>query len=444
MSPRDFVVFALANFLVVEIFADDWNQWMGPTRDGVYREAGIVESIPDRGLTVLWRVPVYGGYAGPAVANGRVYVLDYQRTSGEMIEEPDVKPKQQGIERLICFDSATGSRIWSHDYECQYEISYPAGPRATPTVVDGVVATIGAEGDLLVFEESSGKLIWSKNIPREFNVKTPVWGFASHPLVTESHVITMVGGEGQAVVAFDRMSGELAWKSLSSSDAGYCPPCIIDAGGVRQLIVWHPGAVCSLNPNDGSLYWEQAIKPDFGMSICRPMRDGSLLFVSGIENKSMMLRLDDRQPKVEKLWDGSRRTSLGACTSTPLLHDGIIFGCDDSLGALLGINAEDGKRLWQTWDPVRPGNQRRLSSGTVFITRHEPSGKYLLFGETGQFNIAEMNESGFRSCGRMQVIEPTQTAYGRSVVWSHPAYAGKTAFFRNDNELVAVSLSGDD
>lgn len=258
---------------------------------------------------------------------------------------------------------------------------------------------------------------------------------------TDSHVITMVGGQNQAVVAFKRTTGEVAWKSLSSTDAGYCPPSIIEAGGVRQLLVWHPDEVAALNPTDGKPYWTEPLKPDYGMSICRPMRDGEFLFVSGIENKSMMLRLDGSQPRVTKVWDSTRKTSLSASTCTPLIHQGIIFGCDESLGALLAINAADGKRLWQTWEPVRPDNTRRLSAGTVFITRHEPSGRYLLFGETGLFSIADMDADGFRSRGQMQVLKPTQSAYGRKVVWSHPAYAAKSAYFRNDQELVAVSLT---
>jgi outer membrane protein assembly factor BamB len=422
------------------LMADDWNQWMGPTRDGVYRESGIVDSVPESGLNVKWRVPIKGGYAGPAVVDGKVYVMDYLRTAGEMVEAPNQRPKLQGRERVICFDASTGQELWKHEYECDYEISYPAGPRATPTVVEGLVVTLGAEGDLRVLTADDGVLVWSHHLPKMFGVDTPIWGFSAHPLVTKSLVITMVGGEDQAVVAFDRATGKVVWKSLSSSNAGYCPPSIISAGGVEQLLVWHPEAVASLNPADGKPYWITTHKPDYGMSICRPMREGAFLFVSGIENKSMMLKLSDDQPSVTELWASEQKTSLSASTSTPLIHDGVIYGSDEGLGAVLAIDAKDGRRLWQTWQPVRPGNERPLSAGTAFITRHEPSGQYLLFGETGLFSIAAMSAERFQLKGQMQVLDPTQTAYGRKVIWSHPAYANQTAYFRNDKELVAVSL----
>ncbi|TWU07882.1 PQQ-binding-like beta-propeller repeat protein [Stieleria varia] len=422
-------------------FADDWNQWMGPTRDGVYREAGIADSIPEGGLPIRWRVPVFGGYAGPAVVGDRVYLMDYERTKGEMIETPDARPEQEGFERVRCFDANTGNQVWEHKYAVNYKISYPAGPRATPTVIDGVVVTLGAQGDLIALNASNGEMMWQVNLPKTFNAKTPIWGFAAHPLVTDSMVVTMVGGDDQAAVAFDRATGKVLWKSVSSSDAGYCPPSLIQAGGTQQLLIWHPDAVASLDPATGKPYWTEPLKPDYGMSIAQPMREGDHLFVTGIENKSMMLQLASDRPAVTKLWDSEPKTSISCSTMTPVIHDGLIFGCDESLGAVVCAKVSDGQRLWHNWLPVRPDNQRRLSAGNAFITRHAPSGRYLLFGETGLLTLAEMTAEGFRSLGQMQVVEPTQTAFGRKVIWSHPAYARQTAFIRNDKELVAVDLS---
>ncbi len=421
--------------------ADDWPQWMGPTRDGVYREAAIVDSIPDQGLPIKWRVPVKGGYASPAVVGNRIFMMDYDRTAGELIERPTTRPEQSGIERVLCLDAETGNEIWSHQYECDYRIAYPAGPRVTPTVTDGIVVALGAEGDLMVLSADTGKLKWHINIPEKFGVETPIWGFASHPLVTNNMVITMVGGEDQAVVAFDRDSGEVIWKALSSSQTGYCPPSLIQAGGVEQLLVWHPEAVASLNPTNGDLYWTEPLQPHGAMSIARPQREGDYLFVSGMKNKSLMLRLAQDRPAVERLWEGKLRKALDATTATPLLKDGVIYGSDDRSGALTAVSFADGEQLWKTYEPVRPENKRPLKTGTCFVTRHEPSGRYLLFGETGLFTIATMNADGFQSHGQMKVLEPTQTCRGRKVVWSHPAYANQTAYVRNDIELVAVDLS---
>lgn len=421
--------------------ADDWPQWMGPSRDGTYNESGIVDSIDGDGLPIKWRVEVHGGYSGPAVVGGRVYLMDYRRTKGEFVEQPGARPELEGFERVVCFDAATGEQVWQHEYECRYQISYPAGPRVTPTVTDGLVVSLGAQGDLIVLSADSGEVKWQRNLANDFAVEVPVWGFAAHPLVTDSMVITMVGGRDQSVVAFDRSSGEVKWKSLSSRDAGYCPPSLIHAGGVDQLLVWHPQAVASLNPKDGSVHWTVPLAPDYGMSIARPQRLGDHLFVSGIKNKNLMLKLDSDRPTVTELWAGTPKTSMSVSTMTPLMHDGLIFGCDEDLGAVVAARISDGERLWQTYDPVRPGNRRPLSAGNAFITRHVPSGRYLLFGEDGHLTIATMNADGFQSHGQMKVLDATQSAFGRKVIWSHPAYADRTAFIRNDKELVAVDLA---
>ncbi|MGI9474548.1 MAG: PQQ-binding-like beta-propeller repeat protein [Rubripirellula sp.] len=444
--PKKFLTLGLPALLLAcvvstSLLADDWPQWMGPTRDGVYRETGIVDAIPEHGLPVKWRTPVRGGYGGPAVVGNRIFLMDYERTAGEMIETPGDRPQLSGIERVLAFDANTGEEVWSHQYDCNYEISFPAGPRVTPTVVDNLVVALGAEGDLNVLSADTGELKWHVNIPKQFGVKTPVWGFAAHPLVTKDKVITMVGGEGHAVVAFDREDGTVIWHSQSSSDAGYCPPSLVNAGGVEQLLIWHPEAVASLNPINGELYWSEALQPQGGMSIARPQREGDLLFVGGFKNTSLMLRLMAESPTVSVEWESEVKMSLSPATMTPLIHDGIIFGCDNELGALLAVRASDGERLWQSYLPIRPSNVRRLRSGTCFVTRHPPSGRYLLFGEMGQLMIASMNADEFRSHGQMQVLEPTQTGIGRKVIWSHPAYANKTAYIRNDNELVAVDLS---
>src|SRR5690606_8581445 len=124
--------------------ADDWPQWMGPQRDNVWRESGIVEEIPEEGLPVLWRAPVHGGYAGPAVAGGRVYLMDYIRKSGDARNDPGLRNQLQGTERVLCFSADDGKLLWKYEYDRPYEISYPAGPRCTPTIDGDRVYALGA------------------------------------------------------------------------------------------------------------------------------------------------------------------------------------------------------------------------------------------------------------------------------------------------------------
>src|SRR4051812_5636192 len=139
--------------------ADDWPQWMGPARDDHWNETGIVRSLPPGGPKVLWRTPIRGGYSGPAVVDGRVFVTDYD-TTGETTGNPGQRSDITGRERVLCLDATTGKQIWKHDYECKYKISYPAGPRCTPTVSGGKVYSLGAEGNLVCLDAASGSLIW--------------------------------------------------------------------------------------------------------------------------------------------------------------------------------------------------------------------------------------------------------------------------------------------
>ena len=126
---------------------DDWPQWMGPKRDNVWREPGILTRFPESGPRVLWRVRIAGGYAGAAVAGGRVFVCDYVTDADVKIANFERKTST-GNERVLCLDEATGELLWKHEYPVTYTIAYPAGPRCTPTVHDDRVYTLGAEGHL--------------------------------------------------------------------------------------------------------------------------------------------------------------------------------------------------------------------------------------------------------------------------------------------------------
>lgn len=420
--------------------AEDWAQWMGAQRDGVYRESGIIDAIPEQGLPIKWRVPIGGGYAGPAVANGRVFVFDYVKRSGEVINDPNNRAELQGDERLLVLDAQTGHTLWSHSYERDYSISYPAGPRCTPTIDDDRVYTLGSEGDLKCLKTEDGKLVWEIHLPQSFQCEVPIWGFASHPLIDGDLLYTMVGGVGQGIVAFDKYTGEVRWKAIDTP-AGYCPPIIIEHGKTRQLIVYHPEGVTSLNPADGSEYWSIPIKPSYEMSIARPMIDGNLMYASGIGNQSVMIKLNPEQPDAVELWRGIPSNSLYSANATPLFVDGVIFGSDCNVGSLIAVNAADGQRLWTTFEATRPDERRRVSHGTGFVTRIGDTDRYFIFNEVGELMVAQMNAEKFESRGRFAIVEPTGEAFGRQVVWSHPAYAGKTAFIRNDKEIVAVDLS---
>ena len=434
----DLVLSLGMSFVSASALAEDWNQWMGNQRDSVWRESGIVSSFPEDGLPVKWSVPVGYGYAGPAVADGRVFVPDFISDSGEITNNPGGRDKLVGKERLLCFDAQTGKPLWKHEDEQTYELSYPAGPRCTPTVDGDRVYMLGAEGLLTCLKVKDGSVLWQKNLKEEYKVETPIWGFTSHPLVHEGLLYTLVGGEGSVVVAFDKMTGKQYWSALTASEPGYCPPSLIDAGGTKQLIIWHPQSINSLDPKNGVVNWSVELEPNYGMSVTAPRKEGEYLFASGIGNASAMLKLDSEKPGASVVWRGNPKSAVHCSNSTPFLSEGMIYGADCQTGQLIGAKMQDGERLWETWEPTS-GGKRREGHGTAFIVKQ--ADRYFLFSEKGDLIIADLSPEGYKEIDRTNILEPTNEAFGRKVVWTHPAFANKCIYARNDKELVCISLA---
>lgn len=428
---------AIAIALTTHTLADDWPQWMGPNRDGVWHEDGIVETFPADGLPVAWRVPIGLGYSGPAIGGGRVFVTDYQVDSGKLANNPGKKIKLTGKERVLCLSAESGDLVWKHEYDCPYEISYPSGPRCTPTIAGDRVYTLGAEGNLCCLNAESGDVVWAKELKIEYQTKAPHWGFSGHPLVDGDRLYCLVGGKGSIVVAFNRHTGEELWTAVSAKDAGYCPPSIIEAGGVRQLIVWDPEKINSLNLDTGDVYWQVPLAPDYEMSIMAPQQHGEHLFASGIGNVGALLKLDSDKPGASIVWKGDSRNGVYCANSTPLIVDNTIYGVCCRGGQLRGVDLLSGKRLWESFQPTT-GN-RNAGHGTAFLVRN--GDRTFLFSETGDLILSRLSRSGYEEISRFHVLEPTGEAFGRSVVWTHPAFAQRCAFVRNDKEIVCVSLA---
>jgi outer membrane protein assembly factor BamB len=418
--------------------AEDWPQWLGPDRNSVWKETGLVEKFPEQGLAVKWRVPVSLGYSGPAVANGKVYVTDYVREAGDTSNNPGERRSLTGRERVLCLNAADGKLVWEHSDAVPYKISYPSGPRCTPTVHGGKVYTLGAEGRLLCLDAEQGTVIWSKELKTEYKIDSPIWGFCGAPLVDGQRLIVLVGGTGSVAVAFDKETGQELWKALSASEPGYCPPSIIEAAGQRQLIIWTADDLNGLDPETGKVYWTQALKPNYGMSIAIPQKHRDLLFASGIGGVGAVFKLSADKPGATVVWRGNNKNALYAANTTPVIDaEGILYGADCHSGQFLAVKLDNGDRLWSSFAPTT--NTRRGGHGTAFIVRNED--RYFLFSETGDLILARLSAKGYDEISRFHVLDPTGECFSRDVVWSHPAFAQKCCFARNDKELVCVSLA---
>ena len=436
------IAFLFATFFaLVPCSAEDWPQWLGPRRDSVWQEAGIVERFPEGGPEVQWRVPVGWGYSGPAVANGRVYVMDYLVREGRITNNTGGPDRLEGTERVLCLCSETGELLWKFEYDRPYNFSYGGGPRCTPTVDGDRVYALGAEGNLSCLNGETGELIWSKDFVADYGAETPFWGVAAHPLVDGDVLYCVVGGEGSVAVAFDKYTGRELWRALSAEDQGYCPPTMIEHGGRRQLLIWHSESINSLDPQTGEPLWSVPLRPSLGMAIAAPRQLGDYLLASAYNEVAALLRLDD-SPSADVVWRGDARSAVYCANSTPFLEDGMIYGCDINTGALMGVRLDDGQRLWQTPEPTLGRDARRGRYGTAFLVKHED--RFFLFNEAGDLILAKLSPEGYQELDRANILEPTNQTFGRPVVWSHPAFAERAMFARNDRQLVRVNLAKDE
>ncbi|MEI6234596.1 MAG: PQQ-binding-like beta-propeller repeat protein [Planctomycetota bacterium] len=432
-------------------WADEWPQFMGPQRDGVWREDGILETFPAAGTKVLWRTPIGMGYAGPAVSGGRVYVADRKLATGAVFPASGFqKGEIRGTERVVCLNAADGKEVWKHEYDCPYNVQYSSGPRTTPVVSGGKVYTLGTEGNLFCLDAEKGTVIWSHEFKKELTVTSPIWGFAASPMIDGQKLICLARGNGSTVIAYDKDTGKELWRALTAQEPGYCPPVIYELNGKRQLIVWHPESVNGLNPETGEVYWTQKFQLRSGLSVPMPralkFADGSDgLFVTAFYNGPMMLKFTTGTVQPAVLWRGEsisekKTDGLHSIMPTPYIDGGFIYGVC-SYGQLRCLNAETGKRVWESF--IATGgpypNPEGVRWGNAFIIRN--GDRVFLPNEKGDLIIAKLTPKGFEEMSRAHIIEPDNKSPGRQVVWSHPAFANRCVYARNDSEIVCISLA---
>ncbi|MCA9248770.1 MAG: PQQ-binding-like beta-propeller repeat protein [Planctomycetales bacterium] len=419
------------------IRADEWPQWRGPNRDGVWRETGIVDEFDSGQITPRWRQPIGAGYSGPTVAGGRVYVTDRL-----------VEPQQ--VERIHCFDAASGLPLWSHVYDCPYEIGYQAGPRAAVTIDHGAAFALGAMGHLHCLDAATGRVRWLRDLNAEYRIaatkRMPIWGIAAAPLIFENLVIVPIGaGAGASIVALDKSTGATVWQALDDR-AQYSAPILIRQAEQNVLVCWTGDGVVGLAPRDGKLFWRVDMTPrNMPIGIATPVVDDNRLFVTSFYDGSLLLKLRQDEPAVETLWrrvgrDERSTDALHSIISTPLFSGRTIYGVD-SYGELRCLDAATGDRLWEDLTAT----PRNRWSNIHFVRHGE---RIWMFNEQGELIISTLSAQGFHEISRAKLIEPTTVQLSGSgrrhgVCWAHPAFAYKHVFIRSDEEILCASLAAE-
>lgn len=418
MTLRGFTMLCMVSFAR----GDDWPQFRGLNRDATWHETGIMQTFPAGGLKIAWRAKVGYGLASPVVAQGRVYLVDSE------LEQPKAR------ECVRCLEESTGKPIWTHSYDVAYpdwafDPKQKSGPGATPVVQDGKIWTLGQMGDLLCLDAISGAVLWHKNLMTDAGAKE-FTGTTPSPLI-EGHLLVLVPGiqPGACVMAFDKDSGKEAWRAVDDPWT-YSSPVVTNAGGQRQLIIWTPKSVVSLNPATGKTWWREEVDTTNHYGVAPPVLDGDRLLLSGL-----LLQLDSAKPAATVLWPESKsptKVVLSSC-SIPVLLDHHVYS-GKSNGQLVCLDARDGKQIWETDKVTGRGN-----GATIHLTPN--GGTFLIFTDQGNLIRARLSAEGYEELGRVHLVDPTYPFAGRNVVWPPPAYANKHILVHNGDELVRASLA---
>ena len=418
-----FVAATLLWLTALAVDAEDWPQWRGPNRDGVWSETGLAATFPADGLKVRWRAPVGPGFSSPVIAGGRVIVTDSQ------IEKP------KGRDRVLCFDEKTGKPLWTYTHDVTplpdwVFTSAPGqeqGPNATPIVRDGRAYAVGSLAqNLYCLDASTGGVLWEKNLEKEFHLPESTNGSAS-PMIDGDLLILFVGAKpGACVVALDKNSGKVVWTALDEFTA-HSSPVIVSAGGVRQLIVWTVESVTGLDPASGRLLWRERFPGSSMTAVPTPVFAGDRLLLGGL-----MLKLAADKPGESVLWPEAISKRSLSSTSTPMLRGGLVFSAKDK-GEFICLDATTGGQLWENKTVTD-----LTTAATIHITANGDTA--LIFNDRGELIRARLDADGYHEISRALVITPAYPFGGRKVVWTPPSYANGHIFARNEKEIVCASL----
>jgi outer membrane protein assembly factor BamB len=384
----------------------DFPEYRGRNRDGIVTGPRVKQDWKANPPTPVWRHPVGGGHAGFAVAGNAAVTIEQRRDD----------------EAVVCYDTATGQERWVHAYPAHFtELMGGEGPRATPTIADDAVYSLGAAGTLVCLDLASGHARWSVNIlDGNENVR---WGKSGSPLVYDRVVVLNPGAQteaskGKALVALDRRTGKIVWQA-GNTQAGYSSPMLATLGGRRQILLLDGEVLAGYDADGGSELWHYPWPTQNGINVAQPLvLSGDRVFVSAAYGAGCaMLHITETagEWQVKQLWGNK----LLRCKFTsPVAHQGYIYGLDE--GILACVDQQSGARKW------RDG---RYGHGQMLLV----NGMLLILSETGKLVLVEATPQGCHELASMPALD------GKT--WNYPAVAGGRAYVRNAEEMACYDLT---
>jgi len=399
------VAVALAATVVTQA-ANDWPQYLGPSRNGVYAGPALADAWGANGPKAVWRKQVGQGFAGPAVVGNRVIL--FHRVGNEEV--------------LESLDAATGDAVWRYAYPTRYrdDFGFDEGPRAVPVVADGVIYTFGAEGQLHAVDLAKGTRLWSEDTMKRFGVPKGFFGAAGSPLVEGGRVIANVGGDKAGIVAFEAKTGKVLW-SATDDDASYSSGVAATIGGHRLGVFLTRDSLVGLDPASGMVQFQRRWRARIAASVnaATPIIVGDEIFVSAQYGPGAgVLRVNGSQ--LTDVWTSDDVLSNHYATS--VFYNGYLYGFHgrQEFGpSFRAVEFETGTVKW---------SQEQFRAGSVLLA----GDRLLITREGGELILASASPQAFKPIARAQILQ--------GVVRPYPALADGLLYVRNENTLVCLDL----
>lgn len=359
--------------------ADDWPQLLGPHRDGRSAEKGLARTWPRGGPKLVWQHDVGEGFSGPVIAGDKLIL--FHRVGDEEVVE--------------CLAAATGKSLWKHAYTTQYvdALNKGNGPRATPTIAEGKVVTLGAEGVLTCLDLDTGKKRWSRALLKDYRVPPSYFGVGTSPAVERGLVLVNVGGKGAGIVAFNVADGKEAWKATTDG-ASYSSPVVTTIGGTRRAVFFTRDGVVLLDPQTGKVLHRQRFRAriDASVNAATPLLIGELAFFSAsYETGALLLKL--RSDGANEVWQAEDVMSNHYDTSVH--HAGHLYGIHGRQERRPSLRCVDLKTQKVRWD------RDRFGCGTMVFA----DGLLFVMTEAGELVLVEATQQAYRELARARVFD---------------------------------------
>lgn len=398
--------------LFAQSHAGDWPQWRGADRTDISKETGLLDSWPEGGPKRLWLNKEGGlGYSGFSVVGGKLFTMG-------LID---------GKSHLLAFDAATGKKIWTKSFSGHFENRWGDGPRGTPTIDGSHVYALAARGQLICAEASSGSIVWTRELVKDFGGKVPGWGYCESVLVDGDLVVCTPGGKKGLMAALEKKTGKTVWTSEAFPDgAQYSSIIPIEHDGVRQYVQLTQKALSGVRASDGKLLWRTSWTGRTAVIPTPIFADGHVYISSGYGQGCKLVKLGGSDEPKEIYVNKTMKNHHGGV----IKYGDNLFGYSDG-GGWLCQDFKSGELVWN--------EKKSLGKGAIACA----DGKfYLLEESTGTVALIDASSKGWKERSRFKLSPQTTQRKPSGRVWTHPVISNGRLYLRDQEILYCYDIKG--